>query len=76
MERFTAVIMFPPDQRKNTNDRVKATWRTIWQILSWRTNFFTWRTRTVGELPLAVGEHTKEFREPMISMQDLSGRNS
>ena len=23
---------------------MKATWRTFWRILSWRTNFFTWRT--------------------------------
>ena len=64
----------------NSFKRVKATWRKIWRILSWRTNFFTWRTQTVGELLLAVterkiqfSEHRREFRELMTLRQDFGG---
>ena len=60
--------------------RVKATWRKIWRIWSWRTNFFTWRTKTIGELLLAVterkiqfGEQRREFREPMTLKQGFGG---
>ena len=61
-------------------DQVKATWRTIWRILSWWINFSTWRTQTVGELLLAdaereiqFGENRREFREPMTLGQVLAG---
>ena len=61
-------------------DQVKATWRTIWRILSWWINFSTWRTQKVGELLLAdaereiqFGENRREFREPMTLGQVLAG---
>ena len=66
--------------RRNRPFWVKATWRTIWRIMSWRTNFFTWRTQTVGEQLLAVaqrkirfGEHKREFLKPMTLRQHLGG---
>ena len=42
------VILGFLDKQSELN-RVKATWRTVWRILSWRTIFYTWRIQTVGE---------------------------
>ena len=40
------------DRKRDFGIWLKATWRTTWQILSWRTTLLNWRNSAVGELAL------------------------